>query len=134
MKKFLLLFLTLGMLTACSSDDDNASSDKVTSIDITLEDANGEKLEGVVVYAYNENTWETIGEDTLFANFQAASGEDGVATFSNLTTDTTFNEITNYSQTFRFSAYYTAGGTDKIKTKAISFELGEDKSETIILD
>ena len=135
MKKIIILFLTIGILTSCSSnDDDSPSQDVITSANITLKDSTGETVSGIVVYVYDEDTWQVIGDNPLFANFQAASGDDGIATFSNLTTNLTFNEISNFSQTFRFSAHYSLDGIDKIKIKAISFDLGDDKSDTIILD
>jgi hypothetical protein len=135
MKKILLLFLTIGILTSCSSDDDNGpAEDNVTTAKITLNNSSGEPQSGIVVYAYNESTWSVIGDDPLFADFEVASGNDGIATFANLTTDTTFNELSNFTQTYRFSAHYSLNGTDRIKVKAISFNLGDDKTETIILD
>ena len=134
MKKILLLFLTIGILTSCSSDDDNSSEDNVTSAKITLTNSNGDAQSGIVVYAYNESTWSVIGDDPLFADFEVATGNDGIATFSNLTTDTTFNELSNFTQTYRFSVHYSLNGTDEIKVKAISFDLGDDKTDTIILD
>ena len=134
MKKILLLFLTIGVLTSCSSDDDNSSEDNTTSAKITLQNSNGDPQSGIIVYAYNETTWQVIGDDPFFADFQVASGNNGNAKFSNLTTDATFSELNNFTQTYRFSVHYTLNGTDKTKVKAISFNLGDHKSETIILD
>lgn len=81
-----------------------------------------------MVYAFQESTWEVIGDDPNFANFEKVSNEEGIAVFSNLTTDLTFNEISNYQQTFRFSVHYTQNDIEKVKVKAISFDLGDDKS------
>jgi|TARA_B110000014_G_C19749899_1_gene390789 hypothetical protein len=134
MKNFLLLFLTIGILTSCSSDDDNNTEDNVTSAKITLTNSNIDTQSGIVVYAYNESTWSVIGDDPFFADFEVATDNDGIATFSNLTTDTTFNELSNFTQTYRFSVHYSLNGTDKIKVKEISFDLGDDKIDTIILD
>ena len=135
MKKFLLLFLTIGILTSCSSDDDNSpSGDKITSAKITLKNSSGEVQSGIVVYAYDESTWSVIGDNPSFADFQAASGNDGIATFPNLTTDIAFNELSNFTHTYRFSVHYTMNGTNKNKVKAITFVLGDDKTDTIILD
>lgn len=134
MKKNLLLIFVITLLIACSSDDDSGSDDKITSAEITLINENNEPISGVMVYAYQESTWEVIGDDPNFANFEKVSNEEGIAVFSNLTTDLTFNEISNYQQTFRFSVHYTQNDIEKVKVKAISFDLGDDKSEQIILD
>lgn len=134
MKKNLLLIFVIALLTACSSDDDSGSDDKITSAEITLINENNEPISGVMVYAYQESTWEVIGDDPNFANFEKVSNDEGIAIFSNLTTDLTFNEISNYQQTFRFSVHYTQNDMEKVKVKAISFDLGDDKSEQIILD
>jgi len=134
MKKNLLLIFVIALLTACSSDDDSGSDDKITSAEITLINENNEPISGVMVYAYQESTWEVIGDDPNFANFEKVSNDEGIAIFSNLTTDLTFNEISNYQQTFRFSVHYTQNDIEKVKVKAISFDLGDDKSEQIILD
>jgi len=135
MKKFLLLFLSIGIMAACSSDDDSSgSNDNVTSAEITLLDANSDLVSGMTVYAYSESTWEVIGNDTFFADFQAASNSEGIATFSDLTTDTEFNELTNYTHTYRFVVNYSIDGTDTSKVLPITFELGDDISETITLD
>lgn len=134
MKKYLMLFLAIGILTSCSSEDDNPKQDDVTSVRITLQNLEGGTESGIVVYAYNESTWSTIGDNPLFANFQASSGNDGVATFSNLTTDLNFNELSNFTHTYRFSAHYTLNGNTKTKVKSITFDLGDHKTDTIILD
>jgi hypothetical protein len=135
MKKIFLLLLTIGMITSCSSDDDNSNTeDKVTSVAITLKKTTGEAVAGMMVYAYSEPTWDVIGDDPLFADFAVASDNNGVATFTDLTTATTFTEITNFTHTYRFSVHYSMDGTDKTKVKAISFGLGDDKTDTQILD
>lgn len=128
------LFLLIGTLIACSSDDDSGSNDTVTSIELTLEDTNGDPVSGIVVYAYDEDTWSVIGDDPQFADFQASSDSNGVATFSNLTTDLNFSELNNFTQTFRFSAYYTINGNETNKVTAISFNRGDDKTQTVTLD
>ena len=134
MKKMFTLFLLIGTLIACSSDDDSGSNDTVTSIELTLEDTNGDPVSGIVVYAYDEDTWSVIGDDPQFADFQASSDSNGVATFSNLTTDLNFSELNNFTQTFRFSAYYTINGNETNKVTAISFNRGDDKTQTVTLD
>lgn len=134
MKKMFTLFLLIGTLIACSSDDDSGSNDTVTSLELTLEDTNGNPVSGIVVYAYDQNTWSVIGDNPQFADFQASSDSNGVATFSNLTTDLNFTELNNFTQTFRFSAYYTINGNNTNKVTAISFNRGDDKTQTITLD
>lgn len=134
MKKMFTLFLLIGTLIACSSDDDSGSDDTVTSLALTLEDPNGDPVSGIVVYAYDEDTWSVIGDDPQFADFQASSDANGIATFSNLTTDLNFTELNNFTQTFRFSAYYTINGNDTNKVTSISFNRGDDKTQTVTLD
>lgn len=119
------------MLTSCLSND--YILNKKTSAKITLQNSNGEIKPRITIYAYDERTWETIGDNPQFANFQVASGNDGIATFTNLTTDF-FNKLSNFTQTYRFSVHYNLNGTDVTKVKAITFNLGDDKSGTIILN
>ncbi|WP_157724139.1 hypothetical protein [Winogradskyella sediminis] len=133
MKNIFFLLLLMGTLVACSSDDD-AGQDNITSAMITLQNTSGGTESGIVIYAYDESTWSVIGDDPTFADFQASSNNDGIATFTNLTSDLTFNELTNNTQTFRFSAHYTLNGNATTKVKAITFNLGDDKTDTIILD
>ena len=133
MKKLFILFLSIGLFTACS-DDDTSTDDDITSANIILNDTNGDPVSGTVVYAYNESTWSVIGDQTNFADFQAATGADGVATFSNLTTNINFSNLNNFTHTFRFSVRYSINGEDKIKVRPITFDLGDDLTDTIILD
>jgi hypothetical protein len=134
MKNIITIIFLIGTLISCSSDDDGNEQDNVTSARITVQNSNGGTESGIVVYAYDESTWSVIGDDPMFADFQASSGNDGIATFTNLTTDLTFNELSNNTQTFRFSAHYTLNGNATTKVKAITFNLGDDKTDTIILD
>ena len=48
--------------------------------------------------------------------------------------DKDFNEINNYQNTFRFSAHYTVGGISKTKVVAITFNKGDNKTETLTLN
>ena len=133
MKKLLGLFLAVITLTACSSDDSSSSNSKTKAM-ITLQKTSGEPISNLTVYAYEQDTWEVIGDKPLFADFQAASDSQGVATFSNIYKETSFNSINNNTNTFRFSAHYTLNGIDKIKVVAITFQKGDTKSETLILN
>ena len=133
MKKILFLFLTLGIMTACSKDDDS-SDNTTTKATIVLKDANGSAVSNVVVYAYEEDNWELNGDETFFADYQASSNNEGKAEFSNIYSDLDFNEINNYQNTFRFSAHYTLGGISKTKVVAITFNKGDNKTETLTLN
>ncbi|MDO6745420.1 hypothetical protein Q4553_12630 [Tenacibaculum soleae] len=42
---------------------------KKTSAKITLQNSNGEIKPRITIYAYDERTWETIGDNPQFANF-----------------------------------------------------------------
>ena len=133
MKNFLFLFLSFAVLTACSSDD-SSSTNSTTKAVLILKSTTGTPVSNVVVYAYDEINWELIGDETQFADFQASSDSEGKATFNNIFTNTTFYEINNFTNTFRFSAHYTLNGVDKTKVVAITFKKGESKAETITLN
>lgn len=132
--KFLFLFLTLGILASSCSSDDDSSNNTVTTAKIKLTNLSGQPVSGIVVYAYDETTWELIGSNPQFAEFQASSDNNGDAFFSNLTSDANFNQINNYIQTFRFTVSYTLNGVEKNKVKAITFNRGDKKTDTIVLD
>jgi hypothetical protein len=134
MKKLIFLFLSFAVLSACSSDDDSASDNSKTKATITLKNASGEAVSNIVVYAYDETTWEVIGDNPLFADFQAASDSQGISNFENIFSVIAFSEINNFQNTFRFSAHYTLNGNAKTKNIAITFAKGETKSGTIILN
>ncbi len=120
-------------MTACSKDDDS-SDNTTTKATIVLKDANGNAVSNVVVYAYEEDNWELNGDETFFADYQASSNNEGKAEFSNIYSDLDFNEINNYQNTFRFSAHYTLGGISKTKVVAITFNKGDNKTETLTLN
>ena len=134
MKNIITLIFLIGTLISCSTDDDGNEQDNVTSARITLQNVNGSPASGVVVYAYDETTWQLFGDSTQFADFQVASDNNGIANFTNLTTDLNFNELSNFTETYRFSAHYTLSGNPKTKIKAITFNLGDDKTDTLVLD
>lgn len=117
-------------ISSCEKEEE----DEITSLVLTLTDTNNNPVSGVVVYAYDENTWAIIGDDPLFADFQAASNSSGIATFPDLTSATRFSSLNNNTHTFRFSAHYSVNGVNRYKVTAISFVLGDDKSQTVILD
>ena len=134
MKNIITLIFLIGTLISCSTDDDVNEQDNVTSARITLQNVNGSPASGVVVYAYDETTWQLFGDSTQFTDFQVASDNNGIANFTNLTTDLNFNELSNFTETYRFSAHYTLSGNPKTKIKAITFNLGDDKTDTLVLD
>jgi hypothetical protein len=133
MKKFLFLFLSCAVLTACSSDD-SSSTNSTTKAVIILKSTNGAPVSNVVVYAYDQINWEMSGDETFFADFQASSNSEGSATFNNIFSDTGFNQINNFTNTFRFSAHYALNGINKTKVVAITFQKGDSKTETITLN
>lgn len=133
MKKLFFLFLSLAALTACSSDDNSSNNSKTKAI-ITLKNSANNAASNVVVYAYNQTTWEVIGDQIQFADFQASSDSQGLATFENIFSDAAFNSINNYQNTFRFSVRYTINGDNKTKFIPITFNKGETKTGTITLN
>mgnify|MGYP006423146883 FL=1 len=135
LKRILFTFLLITFLNSCSDSDDGVSSQQggETTAEITLKDASGDTVSGIVVYAYNEESWDLFGDDTQFADHQAASNDNGIASF-NLSSNLDFSELNNFTQTFRFSVHYSINDVNETKVKAITFEEGDSKSETIILD
>ncbi len=123
----LTLFLSL---SSCSKDEVPAT---VTNAKIMVIDSNG-PVSGMVVYVYDETTWNVIGDDILFAKGQAVTDAIGQAIFPNVEYTTAFNDINNNQNTMRFSAHYTKDGVEKTKVTAISFTKGESKTGTILLD
>lgn len=135
MKRILLLLVAIVTIVACKKDDEESSkSSNHTSAVISLEDSSGDPVSNVVVYAYDENTWQVIGDDPFFADFESASDASGIAEFSNLESPTRFNTVTNNTHTFRFSAHYSINGSDRVEVVAITFDKGERKTGKIILD
>lgn len=132
MKSKIILFLFAAILMSCSSDDN--APDTVTSMKLTLRSASLTPASNISVYAYDQTTWQVIGNNPLFADYETASGSDGVATFSNLYSELTFNELSNFTQTFRFSASYSINGTNRTKVLAVTFNQGDKKTEVLILD
>ena len=135
LKRIFFISMVITFLNSCSDSDDGATSQQSeeTTAEITLKDASGDPVSGIVVYAYNESNWEIHGDNTQFANHQAASNDDGIASF-NLSSDLDFSELNNFTHTFRFSVRYSINDVNEKKLKAITFEEGDSKSEIIILD
>ena len=135
MKKLLLLFLVTSssLITSCSNDDD-AKEQTTTQATLLLRTAQQEPVDGIIVYAYDEDTWQLLGDDPMFAVGQAASNSEGEAIFESLDYPTVFNDINNFQNTFRFSAHYQINGNPTTKVKAITISQGDDITETIILD
>jgi hypothetical protein len=126
-----LSLLTVVFLTSCSKDKEDENT---TSATIILKDSNNRAVSGIEVYAYDQSKWTVVGDEPNLATFQSASDDDGIAIFNNLYNPIYFSEINNYTNTFRFSAHYSLNGVNKTKVKAVSFKMGESKTETIILD
>lgn len=128
--KNLLLSLTLLIsffISSCSSDDD-VSQTKAT---ITVEDIANQPVPEVIVYAYTNDTWNVIGDNPLFADKTVSSDQNGKAVFI-LDMPTLFEVETQ--ETIHFSVHYTLDAMDKTKNTSLTFERGQQKSRTIILD
>lgn len=131
----LLLIIAVFTLVSCSKEDEQKDIDnRKTSAIIELEDKSGDPISNIVVYAYDEDTWKVIGDDPLFASFESASDDSGVATFANVESPVYFNELSNYTHTFRFSAHYSINGTNKVEVISITFNKGDHKTGKLILD
>lgn len=126
-----IIALTLLLVISCSSDDEKVA--KITSAKIVVKDENG-PVSNLVVYAFDETTWDVIGNDPSFANGQAATDSDGVATFANLEYPTTFNSINNNQNTFHFAVHYSTTQQSITSYIALTFTKGESKTGTINLN
>lgn len=131
MKALRLTILAMTVLlsfNSCSKDDSNK-----TNATIKVTDSKG-PVSGIVVYVYEETQWSVIGDDPQFAQGQASTNSDGVATFSNLEYNLVFNGINNNQNTMRFSAHYTINGVKKTKVTAITFSKGDSKTGSLYLN
>jgi hypothetical protein len=129
------LFALLTILTiSCSKDDDNEVQKPITSVNLILKKSNGDLVPGIIVYAYDQDTWQVMGDNPNFSNGQAASDTNGNATFANLEYPTIFNDINNNQNTFRFSAQYSLNGVSKKKVTTITFQKGDQKTQNVTLD
>lgn len=132
--KAVLFTLVIGSAISCSKDNDNGVATQVTNANIILKKSNGDAASGIVVYAYDQSTWDVLGDNPLFAEGQASSNSNGNAFFSNLEYPTSFNAVNNNQNTFRFSAHYSFNGVNKKKVIAVTFNKGDQKTETLILN
>lgn len=134
MKKVLLLaVVALALLIGSSCSSDDKKEEKTTNAKILVLGPNGVAT-NMVVYVYDEITWDVIGDNTSFADGQAATNAEGVATFTNLEYPNTFNANNNNQNTMRFSVHYLKNGVHKTAVTPITFMKGDTKSETIILN
>ena len=129
------LFLFLVVFTfSCSKDEETKVALPITSATIVLKNLAGAPVSGIVVYAYNQSKFETLGDKKEFADGQAASDANGNAVFANIEYPTVFNDLNNNQNVFRFSAHYRLNGFDKQKVTAITFIKGEQKTQTVVLN
>ena len=135
LKTALLVVVTIFSIS-CSKDDDEKQTveSTITKATLVLKKTNGDFVPGIVVYAYDQDTWQVMGDNTNFADGQASSDANGNAVFSNIEYPTSFNDVNNNQNTFRFSAHYSLNGVDKTKVTAITFKKGEQKTQTVLLD
>jgi hypothetical protein len=132
-KATILAFVTI-LTISCSKDEEPKPETPITKATIILKKTNGDFVSNITVYAYDQDTWQTIGDNPTFADGQATSDTSGNAVFGNIEYPTTFNDINNNQNTFRFSAHYVLNGVNKKKVTAITFTKGEQKSLTVTLD
>lgn len=131
-----ILALITTFTISCSKDEDKPTESvlPVTKATIVLKKTNGDFASGITIYAYDQSKWGVTGDNPTFANGQAASDTSGNAVFSNIEYTNVFNDLNNNQNNFRFSAHYTLNGTSKKKVATITFNKGEQKTATIILD
>lgn len=131
--KFTFFLLLIVFFFSCSKEEENPEL-PITKATIVLKSLTGAPVNAVIVYAYNQNTFETQGDKKAFANGQVASDGNGNAVFANLEYINTFSDLNNNQNVFRFSAHYNLNGVDKQKVTAITFIKGEQKTQTVFLD
>lgn len=115
---------------ACSKNND----DEATSATIQLVDLLGKPVKGVRVYAYDQDTWNMMRDETFHATFQVVSDDAGNATFTNLDKGTQFTSVNNETNTFTFSAHYTLNNSSKTKRVSITLKKGDNKTEKLVLN
>jgi hypothetical protein len=132
--KFSIISISLVALFCFSSCTKDKEEETKTSATIILKDKNNRVVSGIEVYAYDQSKWTVVGDEPNLATFQSASNDDGIALFDNIYNPVYFSTLNNFTNTFRFSAHYSLNGVNKTKVKAVSFKMGESRTETIILD
>lgn len=135
MKKLIIALLAISLLYFCKKEEEPASEPIViTNVVISLKNNNNEAVSGITVYAYTQDTWQTIGDNPLHAQGEVTSNAEGKAFFSNIEYPNAFHDLNNNQNNFRFSAHYSLGGSNKKKVISITFNKGDSKSGEIVLD
>ena len=134
-KKSILLLVTIFTIS-CSKDEEKKTEvvATITKATLVLKGTNGTPVSGITVYAYDQDTWQAFGDNSTFADGQAASDANGNAVFANIEYNNTFTDLNNNQNNFRFSAYYSVNGVNKRKVTTITFNKGEQKTQSVILD
>ena len=132
LKSILMMVTILLFAVGCSKDDDrDIVVDKATKVTVTLQDSDGKASSGWIVYAFSETSATVHGvQEPMFAAAQAATNEQGVAVFSNLT-DRGF--ITKNEEVFHFVVYYKIGERSFYKDTPLTLKKGRETSLTIKL-
>lgn len=134
MKNIIILFSLITIFTSCSKDDEKNANESITSAEINIKDSNNKPIAGIVVYAFQQSTWNVIGDKEQFADGQVTTNAAGKAIFTNIEYINAFNVIDKNQNNFRFSAHYTIGGVDKKKVISVPFNKGDKKTADIIID
>jgi hypothetical protein len=135
LKKSILVLITIFSIS-CSKDEKETTQTvaTITKCTLILKKTNGEVVPGVTVYAYSQGKWDAFGDNSNFADGQVASDATGTVAFSNIEYTATFTEGNNNQNNFRFSAYYSVNGVNRKKVTTITFNKGDQKTQTVILD
>jgi hypothetical protein len=102
-KATILALVTISTIS-CSKDDENKVDTPITKATLILKKTNGDFASGIIIYAYDQATWQMFGDNPTFSDGQTSSDATGNAIFANIEYPTTFNDINNNQNTFRFSA------------------------------
>jgi hypothetical protein len=119
---FNIILLLPAVLTSC------AEGGKESSIEIKLEDEQGNALPGLTVYEYSLLTWKLVGDTSESSSTEAVSDTFGMVKFNIASTD-----FIKASETFYYSCHYQANGVEKTASIEVSLKEGEDITKVLIL-
>lgn len=134
MKKiFILSLITLSVLSCKKSDDDTQEMEESftpPNATIRIEDSQQTPVDGVIIYVFKAQTWNTNGSDPDFAELTGTTNAAGDA---NIVIDIPGLFSSSNSEQIYFSINYSLNGEDQTQFVSLVFMEGEEKSATITL-
>ena len=135
MKKYVILgLMIIGLISSsCKKEDDteDTNTGKTTAI-ITVYDNSNQTVSGQVVYAYDQSTWESYGDEPLVADKKVSTNSEGKATIE-------LDDINNIfafdsQEVIHFSVHYAINGAEVTKNTTLTFTKGSTKSASLKMD